>query len=96
MGPDGRVESTGEKPRWTSRLDTREYQQVAHALSYRDRFQTAGIPGHGLHILIAKLADILDELDSLGEVRGGVKVVWDKGGECWRDAHTGVRVTFDV
>ncbi len=36
-------------------LDERERAQIAHALSYADDHASAGVPGHGQFLLIAKL-----------------------------------------
>lgn len=40
-------------------LDEREKAQVRHARAYSSQFSSAGAPGHGQFILIAKLAETL-------------------------------------
>lgn len=42
-----------------TKLDSREYAQIRHALNYSADHQSAGAPGHGQFILIAKLAKAL-------------------------------------
>lgn len=46
---------------WTDQLDTREREQIAHAIAYSKEHAASGTPGHSLFLLIAKLARILDE-----------------------------------
>lgn len=48
-------------PDWMRSLDPRELAQVYHALSYAKDFSHAGVPGHSQHMLIAKLAGLLDK-----------------------------------
>jgi hypothetical protein len=45
---------------WYEELDARERVQVDHARSYAKAFSIAGVPGHSQHMLIAKLAKLLD------------------------------------
>ena len=45
---------------WYDTLDPRQKATVDHALHYAEHFSHAGVPGHGAHLLIAKLADLLD------------------------------------
>jgi len=45
---------------WYEELDARERVQVNHARSYAKNFNSAGVPGHSQHMLIAKLAKLLD------------------------------------
>lgn len=40
-------------------LDDRERVQIEHALKYTDEYSSAGAPGHGQFLLIAKLARAL-------------------------------------
>lgn len=40
----------------TLELDAREREQVLHALHYATHFSSAGVPGHGQFMLIARLA----------------------------------------
>ncbi len=47
-------------PDWMRALDARELAQVYHALAYAKDFASAGVPGHSQHMLIAKLAGLLD------------------------------------
>ena len=47
-------------PDWMRDLEPRELAQVYHALAYAKDYAHAGIPGHGQHMLIAKLAKLLD------------------------------------
>lgn len=46
---------------WYETLDPRQQLTVDHALKYAESFAGAGVPGHSAHLLIAKLADLLDE-----------------------------------
>ncbi len=46
---------------WMRELEPRELAQVYHALSYAKDYSQAGVPGHSQHMLIAKLAKLLDE-----------------------------------
>lgn len=52
-----------EQPAWTTQLDSREWSQVLHAQAYALNHSGAGVPGHSQFLLIAKLADLLDELE---------------------------------
>ena len=47
-------------PYWMRELEPRELAQVYHALAYAKDFSGAGVPGHSQHMLIAKLAQLLD------------------------------------
>ncbi len=47
-------------PDWMRGLDPRELAQVYHAISYAKDYAHAGVPGHSQHMLIAKLAKLLD------------------------------------
>lgn len=48
-------------PDWMRALDPRELAQVYHALAYAKDYSGAGVPGHSQHMLIAKLAGLLDK-----------------------------------
>ena len=48
-------------PGWKRNLDPRELAQVYHAIAYAQDYASAGVPGHGQFLLIAKLARLLDE-----------------------------------
>ncbi len=50
-----------EQKHWFYVLDPREQAQIAHARHYREHFSHSGAPGHGQFLLIAKLANLLDE-----------------------------------
>lgn len=52
------------QPRWIDRFDPREIAQIRHARDYAERHATAGAPGHGQFLLIAKLARLLDESEA--------------------------------
>lgn len=41
---------------WYAMLDPRQKAMVDHALSYAYNYSHAGVPGHGAHLLIARLA----------------------------------------
>ena len=45
---------------WYDALSPREQATITHARSYARAFSAAGVPGHSAHLLIAKLADLLD------------------------------------
>ena len=49
---------------WMRNLEPRELAQVYHALAYAKDFASAGVPGHSQHMLIAKLAKMLDERET--------------------------------
>lgn len=55
------------KAAWLASLDPREQAQIDHARNYRANYTHAGAPGHGQFILIAKLADMLDETAAAGQ-----------------------------
>ena len=48
------------KPAWYTALSPREQATIDHAREYARSFSHAGVPGHSAHLLIAKLADLLD------------------------------------
>lgn len=45
---------------WYTALSPREQATIDHARAYAQKFHAAGVPGHSAHLLIAKLADLLD------------------------------------
>ncbi len=45
---------------WYDVLSPREKATIDHALKYATSYSAAGVPGHSAHLLIAKLADLLD------------------------------------
>lgn len=49
--------------KWTRGLDPREQAQIAHARHYAGVFSASGVPGHGQFLLIAKLAQLLDDAE---------------------------------
>ena len=49
-----------EQPVWITRLSPREQDTIKHARAYAKDYSAAGVPGHSAHLLIAKLADMLD------------------------------------
>lgn len=53
--------STGSYPQWRVSLDGRERALVAAAESYARCHKDAGLPGHNLLMLVAKLSGKLDE-----------------------------------
>lgn len=70
---------------WYALLSPREQATIDHALNYARDYSHAGVPGHSAHLLIAKLATLLDE----AKVQ---KMHWDDKEHCWRDVMTGVKV----
>ena len=74
---------------WYDALDPRQKAMVDHAVSYAYNYSHAGVPGHGAHLLIAKLADELDKVAMRPTVR---PVVYDQENQCYRDIKTGVKV----
>lgn len=50
---------------WYDTLDPRQKAMVDHAISYQYNYSHAGVPGHGAHLLIAKLAEMLDVADEV-------------------------------
>lgn len=48
---------------WYDALDPRQKAMVDHAVSYAYNFSHAGVPGHGAHLVIARLAELLDARD---------------------------------
>lgn len=81
---------------WFGTLDARERAQLEHARDYAQRHASAGAPGHGQFLLLAKLATLLEEREHalLATVRTPVvqRVAWDDQNTCWRDVMTGVKV----
>jgi hypothetical protein len=51
--------AVADATRPTSFVDERELAQIAHARAYAQLYASAGIPGHGQFLLIAKLAEAL-------------------------------------
>jgi hypothetical protein len=49
------------QPIWWNHLDSREHSQILHAQVYARDHVGAGAPGHGQFLLIAKLAQLLDQ-----------------------------------
>ena len=47
-------------PAWFLALTPRDQEQVKHARDYALSYSSAGAPGHSQFLLIAKLADLLD------------------------------------
>lgn len=45
---------------WYDTLDPRQKATVDHAIGYAHNYSHAGVPGHSAHLLIAKLAELLD------------------------------------
>lgn len=56
------------KPEWYTALSPREQATIDHARAYAKVFHAAGVPGHSAHLLIAKLADLLDGAPSRPQV----------------------------
>ena len=50
-------------PQWMADLDARENVQIAHAREYARKWSSAGVPGHGQFMLIARLAKKLDDFE---------------------------------
>lgn len=48
-------------PAWMQGFGEREQEQIIHARAYAIYHASAGAPGHGQFLLIAKLASLLDE-----------------------------------
>lgn len=58
------AEPLSEPPaQWKGDLSEREQIQIAHAQEYARIWGSAGVPGHGQFLLIAKLAKKLDDLE---------------------------------
>jgi hypothetical protein len=53
-------QSKSAQPAWWQTLDPREREQIRHARAYAREFASAGAPGHGQFLLIAKLSELLD------------------------------------
>ncbi len=49
---------------WYDLFSPREQATIDHALAYARAYSAAGVPGHSAHLLIAKLADLLDDLSN--------------------------------
>lgn len=49
------------QPTWARGFEPREQAQIAHARHYVAHFSVSGAPGHGQFLLIARLAQLLDE-----------------------------------
>lgn len=47
---------------WYALLSPREQATIDHARAYAANFSHAGVPGHSAHLLIAKLAELLDRV----------------------------------
>ena len=45
---------------WYAALSPREQTTIDHAREYARSYAHAGVPGHSAHLLLAKLADLLD------------------------------------
>ena len=50
-------------PAWYEHLDERQLRLIANCRNY-SKNDPAGVPGHNLMIIIAKLAELLDEADA--------------------------------
>jgi hypothetical protein len=82
----------------------RERIQIEACRAYAAQWEVSGLPGHGLFILVAKIAAHLeDAVTRFGYAPDAdppikvQKVAWDgprdgSGNGCWRDLMTGVRV----
>jgi len=57
----------GMRPSWLRRLDERQQGLVANARLYANN-DPAGMPGHQLALIVAKLADMLDEFEPVKEL----------------------------
>jgi hypothetical protein len=57
---------------WYTALSPREQTMIDHALAYDVQFASAGVPGHGAHLLIAKLSRLVDEY-APGYVAGNIR-----------------------
>ena len=53
---------------WYAALSPREQATIDHARAYARAYAHAGVPGHSAHLLIAKLADLLDGAPSRANV----------------------------
>lgn len=93
---DTQAQKLANLQHWFTELDAREAAQVQHAMDYADRHATAGAPGHGQFLLIAKMARQLETREHaiVATVRTPViqQVAWDEPHQCWRDVLTGVKV----
>jgi len=56
-------------PAWMGVLDSREHSQIFHARVYARDHLGAGAPGHGQFLLIAKLAQMLDQRETVGATK---------------------------
>ncbi len=55
---------------WSALLDPRQKATVDHARVYARDYSHAGVPGHSAHLLIAKLAEMLDAAGEAGDEAG--------------------------
>ena len=51
---------TAQPIAWYAALSPREQATIDHAREYARSYAHAGVPGHSAHLLLAKLADLLD------------------------------------
>lgn len=82
---------------WIDTLEPREQAQIRHATNYADSHASAGAPGHGQFILIAKLATLLDEREraiAFVKVTPAFQKIARSEDGTWRDVYTGVKVTL--
>ena len=77
------------KPDWYTALSPREQATIDHAREYARSYAHAGVPGHSAHLLLAKLADLLDGAPQQVQWK---HAHWDEASNCWRDTSTGVKV----
>lgn len=83
---------------WYDTLDPRQKAAVDHALHYAYHFSHAGVPGHSAHLVIAKLAELLDGALDPGAAPPTItktvvqRVHWVEADRSWRDIETGVKV----
>lgn len=80
-------------------LTERERAQIRACQTYAEQFEVSGLPGHGLFILVAKLATVVEDAVSrfgyAPDKSPPIKVqqvAYDKEANCWRDLITGVKV----
>jgi len=57
------MEQTQSHGAWYALLSPREQATIDHAVRYAHDYSHAGVPGHSAHLLIAKLAELLDKAD---------------------------------
>jgi hypothetical protein len=46
---------------WADHFSQRERDQIRACLAYHSQHETAGLPGHGLMLLVSKLSTMLDD-----------------------------------